>query len=142
MHERETLRVQRLARERGEERRQLRGPSTAVHGIADQRVADRRHVHANLVRASGLEPAGDQRDDAVPLQHLDVRARSYYWVDRSGPDQPSATTPVRANEVARNDGAARRSWLSVLKTAPGSETARIAQSYLDQLGPDPAPSGR
>lgn len=44
--------------------------------------------------------------------------------------------------LAGNDGAARRSWLSVLKTAPGSETARIAQSYLDQLGPDPAPSGR
>lgn len=44
--------------------------------------------------------------------------------------------------LAGNDGAARRSWLSVVKAAPGSETARTAQSYLDQLGPDPAPSGR
>ncbi|MFN5779660.1 MAG: hypothetical protein ACK44O_09350 [Novosphingobium sp.] len=44
--------------------------------------------------------------------------------------------------LAGNDGAARRSWLSVIKAAPGSETARTAQSYLDQLGPDPAPSGR
>lgn len=44
--------------------------------------------------------------------------------------------------LAGNEGAARRSWLSVIKAAPGSETARTAQSYLDQLGPDPAPSGR
>lgn len=44
--------------------------------------------------------------------------------------------------LAGNDGAARRSWLSVVKAAPGSEPARTAQSYLDQLGPDPAPSGR
>lgn len=44
--------------------------------------------------------------------------------------------------LAGNDGAARRSWLSVVRAAPGSETARTAQSYLDQLGPDPAPSGR
>lgn len=45
-------------------------------------------------------------------------------------------------ELAGNEGAARRSWLSVIQAAPGSETGRIAQSYLDQLGPDPAPSGR
>ena len=44
--------------------------------------------------------------------------------------------------LAGNEGAARRSWLSVVKAAPGSEAARTAQSYLDQLGPDPAPSGR
>ena len=44
--------------------------------------------------------------------------------------------------LAGNEAAARRSWLSVIKAAPSSETARIAQSYLDQLGPDPAPSGR
>ena len=44
--------------------------------------------------------------------------------------------------LAGNEGAARRSWLSVVKAAPGRETARVAQSYLDQLGPDPAPSGR
>ena len=44
--------------------------------------------------------------------------------------------------LAGNESAARRSWLSVLQTAPGSDVARTAQSYLDQLGPDPAPSGR
>lgn len=44
--------------------------------------------------------------------------------------------------LAGNEAAARRSWLSVVRAAPGTETARTAQSYLDQLGPDPAPSGR
>lgn len=44
--------------------------------------------------------------------------------------------------LAGNEPAARRSWQSVLAAAPGSETARTAQSYLDQLGPDPSPSGR
>jgi tetratricopeptide (TPR) repeat protein len=44
--------------------------------------------------------------------------------------------------LAGNEGAARRSWLSVVKAAPASPAARTAQSYLDQLGPDPAPSGR
>lgn len=44
--------------------------------------------------------------------------------------------------LAGREDAARRSWLSVVKAAPGSDAARTAQSYLDQLGPDPAPSGR
>jgi tetratricopeptide (TPR) repeat protein len=44
--------------------------------------------------------------------------------------------------LAGNEAAARRSWQSVLAAAPGSDPARTARSYLDQLGPDPAPSGR
>lgn len=40
------------------------------------------------------------------------------------------------------DAAARRSWQSVILAAPGTEAARAAQSWLDRLGPDPAPSGR
>ena len=41
-----------------------------------------------------------------------------------------------------HDEAARRSWKSVLAAAPGSETAKTAESYLDQLGPEPEPAGR
>lgn len=44
--------------------------------------------------------------------------------------------------LAGNDAAARRSWQSVIRAAPDSTVARTAQSYLDQLGPDPAPSDR
>jgi tetratricopeptide (TPR) repeat protein len=36
------------------------------------------------------------------------------------------------------DEAARKSWLSVLKAAPGSPAAKTAQGYLDQLGPETA----
>lgn len=44
--------------------------------------------------------------------------------------------------LSGRDEAARRSWKSVIAIAPGSEIAKQAQSYLDQLGPDPAPMGR
>ncbi len=40
------------------------------------------------------------------------------------------------------DEAARRSWESVIRAAPGSGFAKTAQGYLDQLGPSTAPSGR
>ena len=36
------------------------------------------------------------------------------------------------------DEPARRSWESVVKLAPGSDEAKAAQNYLDQLGPKPA----
>ena len=35
----------------------------AVRAVADERVADRREVHADLMGPAGLEPALDQRDD-------------------------------------------------------------------------------
>ena len=38
------------------------------------------------------------------------------------------------------DSAARKSWLSVITVAPGSEWATTAQGYLDQLGPPPPAS--
>jgi tetratricopeptide (TPR) repeat protein len=44
--------------------------------------------------------------------------------------------------LSGRDEAARKSWQSVLKAAPGSPAAKTAQLYLDQLGPPPAQSGR
>jgi len=38
------------------------------------------------------------------------------------------------------EAAARQSWQSVIAAAPGSDAARTAKSYLDQLGPPPPPS--
>ena len=40
--------------------------------------------------------------------------------------------------LAGREAAARASWLSVISVAPGSPQASTAQSYLDQLGPEPA----
>lgn len=44
--------------------------------------------------------------------------------------------------LAGRDAAARKSWQSVLATAPDSPSAKIAQGYLDQLGPAAAPSAQ
>lgn len=44
--------------------------------------------------------------------------------------------------LSGRDAAARRSFQSVLVAAPGSEFAKKAQGYLDQLPPEDAPSGR
>ncbi len=60
--------MQRLARERD------RLPS-AIGGIADQRMADRGEMHANLVRTSRLEPAAQQRGRTEALDDLVVGAR-------------------------------------------------------------------
>lgn len=40
--------------------------------------------------------------------------------------------------LAGHDVAARKSWLSVIKAAPDSPSAKTAQGYLDQLGPEVA----
>jgi hypothetical protein len=40
--------------------------------------------------------------------HIDVRERSYYWVDRSGPGQKSRERSVRGQEIAANDAQARK----------------------------------
>lgn len=44
--------------------------------------------------------------------------------------------------LSGRDEAARKSWQSVIKAAPGSDFAKTAQSYLDQLATPAAPSAR
>lgn len=44
--------------------------------------------------------------------------------------------------MSGRDQAARLSWLSVVKAAPGSPAAKTAQGYLDQLGPEAASPAR
>jgi tetratricopeptide (TPR) repeat protein len=44
--------------------------------------------------------------------------------------------------LSGHDEAARKSWLSVIKAAPGSAAAQTAQGYLDQLGPPAAQPGK
>ena len=48
----------------------------AIDRIADQRMADRRHVDAHLVGAPGLEPAFDQRRVAQHVEPLPVGHRA------------------------------------------------------------------
>ncbi|MDE2435310.1 MAG: hypothetical protein KGM49_03525 [Sphingomonadales bacterium] len=44
--------------------------------------------------------------------------------------------------LSGHDEAARKSWQSVVASAPDSDSAKIARQYLDQLGPAAAPSSR
>ena len=44
--------------------------------------------------------------------------------------------------LAGRDGAARKSWQSVIAAAPGTPFATTAQSYLDQLAPPRASTGK
>src|SRR5690606_4106037 len=80
MRKTQAARVQRLASETlqrdpqlvARRRRQARPP--AVDGVAEQRRADVRHVHANLVRASRLELDLAMRVGAKSLDAARVRA--------------------------------------------------------------------
>lgn len=78
---------------------QGRAMDIVLPGVTEERLAA-------FLRRQGFVGVGVYPNSG--FTHLDVRARSYYWIDRSGPDQPSMTAPVRSNEIARNDLAARR----------------------------------
>jgi uncharacterized protein YcbK (DUF882 family) len=68
-------------------------------GVSDRRLA-------SYVRGLGFVGVG-----IYPVSgfvHLDVRSRSYFWSDSSGPDQPSRERAILGSQVARYDAAARR----------------------------------
>ena len=46
--------------------------ASAVHGVTEQRMPERCHMHADLVRASRFQSALHQRKAAEALQHLVV----------------------------------------------------------------------
>ena len=49
--------------------------TASIGRVADQRMTGSREVHADLVRAPGLEPAPHDRRDRHALEDVDVRAR-------------------------------------------------------------------
>ena len=88
--------MQRLPRKRDR-------PAPAVGGIADERMTERREMHADLVGASRLEPAAQQRGEAEALQHFDMGARR---LPRGDDRHRRATRRMPADR--RVDGAAAR----------------------------------
>lgn len=78
---------------------QGRAADIALPGVSDARLAAyfRRHGYVGV----GLYPISG-------FTHIDVRDRSYYWVDRSGPGQRARSRPIMASAVAQNDARARR----------------------------------
>ena len=69
----EALSVQSLALKCREQR--VATALFSIHGITDERMAERQHVHANLVRAAGLKAAAQQRCMRKMFEHLVMRDR-------------------------------------------------------------------
>lgn len=76
-------------------------------------------------------------------QQLDIAQQRIEVAARLLPLDPEVGLEAGVIAVlAGNDAAARRSWRSVTAMSPGSEPARLAQGYLDQLGPEAEPESR
>ena len=86
--------------------------------------SETRLLSATLLRRMGrMEEAQTQIEEAARLAPLD-------------PDIGLEAGVIAI--LAGREAAARASWLSVISVAPDSPQANTAQSYLDQLGPEPA----
>ena len=92
---------------------QGRAMDIVLPGVADERLAA-------YLRQQGFVGVG-----VYPISgfvHLDVRERSYFWTDRSGPNQPSRVRTAHAGLVGRYDAAARlRNEMPVADLEVGSE---------------------
>ncbi len=76
-----------------------RAMDLVVPGTVDEWVA-------SYVRAMGFTGAG-----TYPISgfvHVDVRERSFYWVDKSGPGAPNKTTGVLPGDALSSDAKARK----------------------------------
>jgi uncharacterized protein YcbK (DUF882 family) len=76
-----------------------RAMDLVVPGATDEEVA-------SYARSLGFVGVG-----IYPISgfvHVDVRERSFFWVDRSGPGQPNRTTGILAGEAASGDAKARK----------------------------------
>src|SRR5437867_4607546 len=101
--------------------------AAAVHGVADQRVADVLEVHADLVRAPGLEPAFDERGAAEALEHPIGGARGLAAV-RDG--HARARPGVAA--YGSVDRAARR-WIALHQRGVAARPAALGE-LLHEVG--------
>jgi tetratricopeptide (TPR) repeat protein len=102
--------------------------SEAASALADARLLAPREAQAWLLSAT-LSRRENRLDEAQ--QQIEEAAR----IDPANPE-----IGLEAGVIAMLGGreeAARRSWRSVLATAPGSPAATTAQGYLDQLAPQP-----
>ncbi len=78
---------------------QGRAVDLIVPGASDKQVA---------AFLRGLGFAGVGVYTVSGFVHVDVRARSYFWVDGSGPGQRNRARPVRGSEARRADARARQ----------------------------------
>jgi hypothetical protein len=79
---------------------------------------------ARFARGFGFTGVGEYPQSG--FVHIDVRARSYFWVDRSAPGARSRERQVRRSEAARADRSARQGG-----DAPVDDAAEQADSEAD-----------
>jgi len=99
---------------------------------------------AALKEARELDPGSAQAWllSATLSRRMDKLTDAQAQIERAAELMPvDAQVGLEAGVIAMLSGrepAARKSWQSVIKVAPGSEAAKTAQGYLDQLGPEAA----
>lgn len=98
----------------------------AAAGLAEARLAAPANHQAWLLSATLARRQGKLADAQIYIE----RAAQLFPVD---PEIGLEAGVIAV--LAGHDEAARKSWLSVIKAAPGSPSAKTAQAYLDQLGP-------
>ncbi len=78
---------------------QGRAADIVLPGVTDQQLAA--YLRRQGFVGVGLYPVSG-------FVHIDVRNRSYFWVDRSGPGQPARRIPMMQETWARFDAQARK----------------------------------
>lgn len=98
----------------------------AAAALTDARIAAPENHQAWLLSATLSRRQGKLADAQMQIE----RAAQLFPVD---PEIGLEAGVIAV--LSGHDAAARKSWLSVIKAAPGSPSAKTAQAYLDQLGP-------
>jgi tetratricopeptide (TPR) repeat protein len=111
----------------------LNRPDEAAAALAEARIAAPANHQAWLLSATLARRQGKLADAQIYIE----RAAQLFPVD---PEIGLEAGVIAV--LSGHDEAARKSWLSVIKAAPGSPSAKTAQAYLDQLGPADASPGR
>lgn len=104
-------------------------PDEAAVALAEARIAAPANHQAWLLSAT----LARRQDKLADAQIYIERAAQLFPVD---PEIGLEAGVIAV--LSGRDEAARKSWLSVIKAAPNSPSAKTAQGYLDQLGPEAA----
>ena len=104
-------------------------PDEAAVALAEARMAAPANHQAWLLSATLARRQGKLADAQLYIE----RAAQLFPVD---PEIGLEAGVIAV--LSGRDEAARKSWLSVIKAAPNSPSAKTAQGYLDQLGPEAA----
>jgi len=105
----------------GSRHAQGRAIDIALPGVTDRQLA------AHL-RKQGFVGVGLYTRSG--FVHLDVRERSYFWVDNSGPDQRSRPRPILSQSAQRYDALARRRGVLPVSDAPDAPDVEAQPELL------------